>query len=193
MNTTMNFYNNNANEYCAQTVGSDMSQSREQFLAHLPVGARILDAGCGSGRDAKVFMEQGYMVTALDGSYAMCQMAEKHTDLPVLHMSFDEIEFKEEFDGIWACASLLHVPKADMENILSKLRNALVPDGVIYASFKYGEGERTVDGRFFNDYNENSLRMEFESCGFNVIEIVVTEDVRGDRTGEMWVNVIGRK
>ncbi len=193
MNTTMDYYNTNANEYSALTMNSDMSQSRQRFLSYLPSGARILDAGCGSGRDAKAFMEHGYMVTALDGSVAMCQVAEKFIGQPVLHMDFEQIEFEEEFQGIWACASLLHVPKADMERILNKLRQALVPDGVIYASFKYGEGERTVDGRFFNYYDDNSLSVQFESCGFYVIETFVTEDVRDGRTGEMWVNIIGRK
>ena len=189
----MDYYNTNAYEYSALTMNSDMSQSRQRFLSYLPNRARILDAGCGSGRDAKAFMVQGYMVTALDGSVAMCQVAEKFIGQPVLHMSFGEIEFKEEFDGIWACASLLHVPKADMERILNKLRQALVPDGVIYASFKYGEGERTVDGRFFNYYDDNSLSVQFESCGFHVIETFVTEDVRDGRNGEIWVNIIGRK
>lgn len=193
MNTTMDYYNTNANEYFALTMNSDMSQSRQRFLSYLPSGARILDAGCGSGRDAKSFKEQGYMITALDGSVAMCQVAEKFIGQPVLHMDFEQIEFEEEFQGIWACASLLHVPKADMERILNKLRQALVPDGVIYASFKYGEGERTVDGRFFNYYDDNSLSVQFESCGFHVIETFVTEDVRDGRTGEMWVNIIGRK
>lgn len=219
MNQTIAYYDNNAEEFCASTQDADMSCCREKFVQYLSGGdgadaigentctfttipndntivkdeiKHILDAGCGSGRDSKVFMELGYQVTAIDASIKMCAKAEKWIGQPVLHMTFDEIEFENEFDGIWACASLLHIAKNEMPDILKRFRLALKEDGIIYASFKYGNDERVVNGRFFNDYDEAVAEL-FESNGFEILEVFVTQDVREDKGRESWVNVVGRK
>lgn len=188
MNQTVSYYNEYAEEYCAATVNVDMSFCRDRFMASLPVEAHILDAGCGSGRDSKVFIEHGFSVTAMDASENICMEAAKLLGKDVLQLTFDEIEFENEFDGIWACASLLHVPKNEIACVINKLKKALKPAGIFYASFKYGTGEREVNGRVFNDYDEALLKLLLERVGFTVMDIFITEDVREDRAE--WVNVI---
>ena len=117
---SLSFYDAHAKEYAALTVKADMSPAYDRFLAYLPAGAAILDAGCGSGRDSLCFMKKGYDVTMLDASGEMCKCAEALTGQKALCMGFHEIEFADRFDGIWACASLLHVSEKELENVLGK-------------------------------------------------------------------------
>ncbi|MEG2091102.1 class I SAM-dependent methyltransferase, partial [Niameybacter sp.] len=117
MNQTLNYYNTNAQDFIAGTLNVDMSELRNTFTKHLPQEAYILDAGCGSGRDSLAFKEAGYMVTAIDGSEAMCQQTEALIGQPVRHMVFQEVEDVQLYDGIWACATLLHVPDDEMVDV----------------------------------------------------------------------------
>ncbi len=192
MNQTVAYYNANAKEFCSTTVDADMSECRNRFTAYLPIGARILDAGCGSGRDSKAFMEQGYLVTAMDASPAICLEAENLLHQPVLCMGFEELSFENKFDGIWACASLLHVSREDMSDALARLKRALKSSGILYASFKYGRGERLSNGRLFYELDEESAQMLFVDAGFDICELFTTEDVMEDRLGEKWINVIAK-
>ncbi len=192
MNQTVSYYDEHAKEYCEATVDADMSFCRKKFMACLKAGAHILDAGCGSGRDSREFMESGFVVTAMDASEKMCMEAEKFLGMKVIHTSFEEMNFQNEFDGIWACASLLHVAKNDIDLVMKKLKTALKPGGVLYVSFKYGIGERVAQGRLFNDYNEASVRALLEENGFDVKDIFVTGDVRENRSEEKWVNAVAQ-
>ena len=108
---TLQHYNVNAESFAANTVAVDFSQIQQEFLSTLPPGANILDFGCGSGRDTKYFLEQGYKVDAIDGSPMLCKLASTHTGIKVRQMLFQELHAKEKYDGIWACASILHVAK----------------------------------------------------------------------------------
>lgn len=193
MDKTINYYDDNAIEFSQGTMNADMSASRQRFLTYVNRGKRIMDAGCGSGRDALAFIEAGYNVVAMDASKKLCEIASQSIGQEVLCMRFEEIDFESQFDGIWACASLLHVRKSDIENVLQKLYVALKPRGVMYLSFKYGDSERESNGRFFNDYTEETLKVLMETSGYEVLEIYVTEDVRANRMGEKWVNGIVRK
>ena len=151
--STLQFYNNNAERYAAQTKYIDVSDLYTDFEECLCPGDRILDLGCGSGRDSKYFLERGYDVIAVDGSSEMCRVASEYLGIPVQQKLFSQIEYREEFDGIWACASLLHVPKVQIRDVMEKVSRALKEQGVLYASFKYGDDEKTVDGRLFSLYN----------------------------------------
>ncbi len=193
MYQTVSYYDEHAKEYCVATADADMSFCRDKFMTCLPIGSHILDAGCGSGRDSKVFMDNGFIVTAMDASEKMCTEAEKLLGQNVLQLSFEEMNFHNEFDGIWACASLLHVPKSEINMVMKNLRTALKLKGILYASFKYGTEERIAQGRLFNDYDESSLITLLESNGFTVCDIFITEDVRKMRQGENWVNAIAKK
>lgn len=190
MNQTVSYYDEHAKDFCKATVNADMSFCRDKFMKYLPTGAHILDAGCGSGRDSKAFLEAGFQVTAIDASPHMCIEAENLLHQKVSCMPFEDMDFQDEFDGIWACASLVHVTKREITDILLRLKRALKQNGIFYASFKYGEGERTVQGRFFNDYEEKSFRKLLEKQGFAVQELFITEDVRMDRAGKKWINVV---
>ena len=189
----MNYYDENGQEFFDGTVNTDMSSHHDEFLKYLPENAHILDAGCGSGRDAKKFEDLGYEVTAIDGSKKMCELASKYSGIDVKHMQFQEIEFADEFDGIWASASLLHVPTSEMEMVLEKLKKSLKKDGIFYASFKLGDFEGERNGRYFNDMTEQAARDLFEKCGFETIRTWLTTDARLDRQDERWVNILVKK
>ena len=188
---TINFYEKNAEAYAALTVTADMSRAYEKFLAYLPHGAKVLDAGCGSGRDSLFFMRQGYRVTMLDASAAMCRCAEKLTGQKALHKTFAEINFDKQFDGIWANASLLHVPEQELEKVLKILHRALKEDGVLYASWKYGEAERRDGERFYCDMTEEKLKKLLRRIGcFVCKEAWVSEDVLPLHREQPWLNVV---
>ena len=168
-----------------------MSFCRDKFLKYLKPDAAILDAGCGSGRDSVAFKQLGYHVTAMDASPKICREAEKVLGQKVICKTFEELDDENVYDGIWACASLLHVPKERMGEVLHRLKRALKDGGILYASFKYGEEEKVVNGRLFSNYDEQSLRALMSENGFDILELFVTRDVRTDRHGEKWVNVVG--
>ena len=184
------YYNEHAEDFFNGTVNVDMSLWRDKFENFIPKEGRILDAGCGSGRDSKAFLEHGYSVVAFDASTEMCRMATELIGQQVLQMRFDELKYENEFDGIWACASLLHVPNEELPKVLNKMRRALKKEGVMYLSFKYGEGTQQRGERTFSDFTEETIRALLKEVGFNVLDYSVTTDVRPDRYMEKWNNII---
>ena len=194
MNETLNYYNQNAESFIEGTQNADMSEQYHFFLKYLPAGCKLLDLGCGSGRDSAYFASFGFKVTAVDGSEELCKRVEANYGIRALCIKFEELSFVSEFDGIWACASLLHVKKADMPKVLGKVAAALKPGGVLYASFKYGSGERVCNGRFFNDYTQNDLdSLLTPDHQLSLLEYWITEDVRPERSGERWLNFVAKK
>ena len=123
-----------------------MSEQYGKYLQWLSKGSKILDLGCGSGRDSKFFIERGFDVTPVDGSGEMCLRAEKIIGKKVRKLTFDELDYDGVFDGVWACASLLHVKKDEMNETLKRVSRSMKPDGVLYISFRYGDDERTSSG-----------------------------------------------
>ena len=197
---TLAYYRENANSFLEGTLSADMSDARSRFLQKMEPHAYILDLGCGSGRDTKAFLEQGYRVDAADGSEELCRRASEYTGIPVRHMLFQELDVQEVYDGIWACASLLHLPKAELAFVLRKVANALKKNGVLYASFKYGMFEGMRGGRFFSDFTEESLGGFWErvwraedSHILKIREVWLTEDVRPGREEERWINLLAER
>lgn len=186
----VDYYNRNADSFFEGSINADMSGVRARFLSYVPAGGRILDAGCGSGRDSKVFMEAGYDVVSFDASEEMCKRASEYIGREVKNMRFEEMSFANEFDGIWACASLLHVAFEKLPEIVKKLHEALRTNGAVYASFKYGEGTKIRGDRVFSDFTEESVIPLFENAGFKIVSNVVGTDSRPGREDEKWVNVI---
>ena len=161
-NQTVNYYNQWAERYCSETLHVDMSFCRKKFLSYLGTKGKILDAGCGCGRDSRYFLEQGYQVEAFDASEEMCKRAGRWLGQEVKCMEFSKITYLRAFDGVWACASLLHVPKRKLPEVLERLYLALREPGILYASFKKGDSERCFGGRHFSDFMEIQLRDLFE-------------------------------
>ena len=191
--TTLNYYNNNAETFIKGTVAVDFSDTQDKFLSLLS-GKKILDFGCGSGRDTKYFLEKDYEVTAIDGSVELCKAASLYTGIEVKHMLFQELDESAAYDGIWACSSILHLPKSELKEVFLKMSEALVPDGIIYTSFKYGTFEGDRNGRYFTDFTTET----FASFIKDVKELVIrdqwiTGDVRPGREDEKWLNLILQK
>jgi len=190
---TINYYDQHAEEFVSGTENADMQECRIRFLKFLKPGQKILDAGCGSGRDVIEFLKSGYDVDAFDASEEICRIASGKTGINVRQLKFEELEGEDQYDGIWACASLLHVRQENLEDVLLRLHKLLRKKGVIYASFKYGTGERTKDGRYFFDLTEDECGNLFAESGFLIKELFITQDVRKGREAEKWVNVIAFK
>lgn len=191
---SIDYYNKYAAKEFEETVNQDMEGIRKEFLDLLEEGDTILDLGCGSGRDSLVFYELGYDVTPVDASEEMCQLAEIHTGLEVLKMTFEEMDFDNVFDGIWACASLLHVPKKELSDILTKIAKALNDKGILYMSFKLGDFEGFRGERYFCDYTEDSITEVLKDNGrLEIVRFWETKDVRSGHSDEKWLNVIARK
>jgi 2-polyprenyl-3-methyl-5-hydroxy-6-metoxy-1,4-benzoquinol methylase len=191
---TISYYDRNAEKFFSATVEIDLSGLYAPFLAHIPPGARILDAGCGSGRDSRYFLQHGYTVEAFDASSEMCCLASSHIGQTVLQKTFEQVDYDSEFDGVWACASLLHVPRDHIDAVLQRFTWALKPGGVMFMSFKLRDGEWEQDGRFFNGYNETSFReLIKEHPSFLLCSIWITDDVRPDRKREKWLNALIRR
>ena len=194
MNTTINYYNLNAKKFIENTQNADMHLTQDKFLHLLPESASILDFGCGSGRDTKYFLENGYQVAATDGSAELCRLASSFTGIKVKEMLFQELDEIGVYDGIWACSSILHLPKQELLPVIPKMCIALKDNGVIYTSFKYSNFEGERNGRYFTDFTEDTFR-EFIKVipKLTVEEQWITLDVRPGRGEEKWLNLILRK
>lgn len=190
---TIDYYNKHAEEFTASTFEVDMESLYQPFLVELQEGARILDVGCGPGRDTLAFKNKGYQVDAIDYSEELLKKATQLTGIPVRLQSFYEIDADQAYDGIWACASLLHCERNHLKEVIGKLVSALKPNGVLYMSFKYGNGDREKDGRQFTDLDEVQAKALLEQFD-NVQQIQqwITVDKRPDRQ-EKWLNLLLRK
>ena len=190
MNKTLRYYDENADKFVLGTLNVDMMTIQNKFISYIPENGKVLDLGCGSGRDSLYFKELGYDVTAVDGSAEMCRQAEKNIGQPVINMTFDKLDYDLEFDGIWACASLLHVPSSEIRDVLGKIERALKKGGYFYCSFKYGEYEGDREGRYYTDYIETSIDTLF-SCVpcLKKMDVWLTDDARPERN-DRWINCI---
>jgi SAM-dependent methyltransferase len=189
------YYDAHADEFCQNTAGVDMSELYVPFLREVPAGGRILDAGSGSGRDSAFFLRKGYRVLAIDASNEMVAATSKLSGQPALRMRFDEVAFDAEFDGIWACASLLHVARQDLPTTMERMARALKPGGVFYLSFKHGDRERVESGRFFTNMDEVSFgKLLATQPELEPLRVWIADDFRDDgRSRLRWFNAIVRR
>lgn len=164
-----------------------MSSARNRFVGHLPAGSRILDLGCGSGRDSSAFMKMGFDVVPVDGSEGMCREAERNTGLKVRRLLFEELDYQNEFDGVWACSSLLHLPSDRIPAVFRLIKRSLKQDGIFFTCFKKGDFEGVrPDGRYYTDMEYNVFRAVLLSSGFEPLEFWVSDG----SAGETWLNSI---
>lgn len=191
---TICYYNQNASRFAAETTYVNFQPTQNKFTEKLPSNAAILDFGCGSGRDTKYFISQGYKVEAIDGSAKLCELASQYTGVKVKHMLFHELSEVEKYDGIWACSSILHLPLNELTDVMQKMITALKQNGIIYTSFKYGNFAGERNGRYFTDMTEETFAdflKQFKNI--KTEEQWITSDVRPERSEEKWLNLILRK
>lgn len=190
---TIRYYDEHADSFIERSFNLDVRELALPFLERLPAGSHILDAGCGSGRDSLYFKNKGYSIVAMDASREMVSRASRLLGQPVLHMKFQEMDFQETFDGIWACASLLHVPRREMREVMDRLARALKEGGILYTSFKLGTEEVVRKGRLFNDYDDLTFQALLSAHPSLLIEeLWTTQDLRPDHD-QKWLNAILRK
>lgn len=193
---TIDCYNKKVSDFSTRFLSRDTRELCQSFLSLLPEKAHILDIGCGPGRDTKYFLDQGYQVTAFDAAEEFVKLARQYTGHPILHMTFEDMTFQEEFDGIWSMASLLHLSHQTLLEVIKKnIIPALKSQGILYLCFKYGEGENiSPDGRYFIDHNEESLQSLFKQFkALTILDIWATEDSAPDRKGRLWINGLVQK
>ena len=189
-NDSLKWYQDHTEEFIARTADVDMTAHYSRFLEQVAPGGHILDLGCGAGKASLYFTQKGYQVLAVDGCKELCDFTHNRVGCPVRNMYFEELDYTDAFDAVWACASLLHVCKADLPDIFRRIHRALKPGGVFYASFKYGNEEREKGGRLFSDFTEETLRALTEEVGgFRITDMWLTHDARPERQDESWVNM----
>lgn len=192
MNQTIKYYNQHAHEFNDSTYHIDMEEFYIHFLELVTKNGYILDLGCGSGRDALYFKNLHYQVDAIDFSIKLVELAKKQTQLNIRYGSFYDLESFDQYDGIWACASLLHCERKRLSDVINRIVLALKPNGICYMSFKYGDQSRQVNERFFTDMNESQAQELLSQCNVTIVKQWLTKDKRPERS-ETWLNIIFKK
>ena len=194
LNRTIDYYNENAKDFVQGTISVDFTKVQHKFIDKLEKGDYILDFGCGSGRDTKYFIDNGFKVDAIDGSEELCKLASDYTGINVKHMYFQQLSDIDKYNGIWACSSILHLKYKELVRVIEKMNLALKQNGIIYTSFKYGDFEGERNGRYFTDMTEISFKKLVENIkDLKIEEYWITSDVRPGRGEEKWLNLILRK
>lgn len=190
-NPTLIYYNHNAQSFSDSTRNVDMSALYAEFLPLVAKQGHILDAGCGSARDAKYFKQQGFTVSAFDASTELATLASVYLQQPVEVKAFQQLDTCNEYDAIWCCASLLHVPKDELPSVFLNLQHALKANGILYVSFKYGSQQRLHNGRAFTDLTETALiDLINKHTQMQVIKHWLSSDARPGRETEIWLNAL---
>ena len=193
-NKTIEYYNSNSAEYFSNTVNVNMEENYKYFISYLKPGSKVLDFGCGSGRDIKYFNNMGYETYGVDGSEKLCELAVGYTGSHNIRCAdFLTYNEKNKYDGIWACASLLHLDNKELKTVIRRLIDACVHQGVIYASFKYGDYSGIRDNRYYTDMNEDKLNDLIDLYNeISIADIWKSKDQLGNRGDIVWLNVILR-
>lgn len=194
MTKTLTYYNQNAQAFISHTQTINFQDTQERFLSHLHPGSIILDFGCGSGRDTRYFLSRDFQVDAIDGSEELCRLASQYTGIPVRQMLFQDLDCRDTYDGIWACASILHLRMEELTDVFRRMILALHEEGILYVSFKLGNFRGERNGRYFTDFDESGFRKYAEQFPeLTIRDLWITADVRPNREEEQWLNIILQK
>lgn len=190
---TLRFYAENASTY-AQHVTTATGERLSAFLAVVPPGGKILELGCGNGRDAAHMLSLGFDVDATDGTPELAAEAQRCIGRPVRILRFEHLDADAAYDGIWACASLLHAPASGLVDILGRIHRALRPGGVFTASYKSGTGEGHDNlGRYFNYPSAERLRADYASAGWSHVGLEAQLGSGYDAKPTEWLWVTARR
>lgn len=188
---SIHYYNQNSKAFIENTQKADMSNLWDAFEKYLKPNSLILDAGCGSGRDSYYFLSKGYSVLAFDGSMEMVKHCKRFLHDNVIHATFEDFDTDIKFDGIWACASFIHVEEENLVKMIKKFSKFLKDEGIIFMSFKEREENYEKNGRYFTCLTEIKFKeMVKELDNIDTLEIIHTVDVREGREDEKWISVI---
>lgn len=190
---TCKYYDNCASEYSDKTIHINMAEIRETFTKHLPKNGHILDLGCGSGRDSYAFLRLGFSVTALEPSLKLAQLASSYIGQNVLQKKAQDMSDQETYDGIWACASLVHIPEQEFTTTLQQLTRSLKPGGVIYISLKQTEQHWDDLGRFYNGISTQAVKDFFTTTGAMRILDLYDSPCKLDASRPLWQNLLAQK
>ena len=191
MNSTIDYYNRNADGYFARTAEVTFDEIYNRFLKYIPDGGRIMDLGCGSGRDVKWLCNHGYEAYGLDASRELVSKASDEYDIPVFTGLIEEWTTAIPFDGVWCCASLMHLEDSALEQFFENLKYNLKQGGVLFMSVKSGiETGLDEQGRYLRDFTEEDVHKIITRHGeFELRELWYTED-KLSRNSFRWMNVI---
>ncbi len=194
MNETLRFYDDNAADYAAETSGKFQQGLVRRFADKLERGAPVLELGSGGGHDALALIELGFDVTLIDASTGLAKEAEKRTDQPVRLLRFEGLDYEEAFDAIWASASLLHVSSNALPDVMRRVARALVPSGLLFASFKEADRDwHDGRGRYFTAMSADRLRSLAENAGFVVEAIERSQALSYDGKETTWLAMTAMK
>ena len=191
METTLSWYKENAPLYAEETKNSLVYDALGEFLSRVEEKGRILDLGCGSGRDSFFFLERGFSVDSLDGSEAMKREAERLFGIYVRLSDFLSLDEEEKYDGVWAQASILHLKEESLRKVLNLISRALKTGGVFYTSFRKGEEDGFENSRWYTNMTES----RFSSLLPPNLQIEKSWEGKDVRPGvnKTWLSIISRK
>lgn len=199
--TTIETYNLTAEDYSEKTLGINTKGQIRKFLSHIPVNSYLLDLGCGPGRDAKIFSDNGYIVTGIDLSDKLLRIAGKHAPkAEFLNMDMLNLSFPDSyFDGIWAMSSLIHLEKNQLPEALAQCQRVIKTGGAFYLCFKKGEGESLEPDqryggleKYYAYYQANELRNIINNTKFEILEFDGLM-IEKNYANKPWMNILLKK
>lgn len=191
INDTLKYYNDNSENF-KMKWDNYLFDIPNTFASYLKSGDNVLDLGCGTGRDSLYFKDKGLNVTCVDGAINMCKIASEALNIEVENKTYFDLDYKDMFEGVFACASLLHLKNDDLKIVLKKIYDSLRYNGIMYSSFKYGNDERYEDGRYFNDMTLDKFNRLMNESGSN-FEIVKAWNTAQYGSDREFLNIILRK
>ena len=192
---TVGHYENNASSFWYGTKDHDVTQNYASFLSQFPEGSAldILDFGCGPGRDMRYFQSLGHRPVGLDGSEAFCDMAQTNSGCPVLHQQFLSLDVPDEaFDGVFANASLFHIPSQELPRILRALHSTLRTNGILFSSNPRGNSEGWSGQRYGHFIELEESQANLEAAGFEVLEHYY-RPAGAPRSEQPWLAIVSRR